>query len=166
MAKAILICGKLCCGKSTYTKKLLEKQPAMVLSCDDLMLSLLPEQLGVLHEEVSRKAQEYLFARAAELLALGVTVILEWGFWQKESRRQAEEFFRGRGFETEWHYIRVTDEEWRRRIEKRNAEAPAGVYQVDENLVEKCRALFEEPDPEEVALYRLQRPVRRPCPPL
>lgn len=149
MAKAILICGKLCCGKSTYVKALLEQRKAMVLSCDDLMLALLPEQLGALHEEVSQKAQAYLFAQAAELLSLGVDVILEWGFWQKESRRAAEAFFRSRGFETEWHYIQVTDEEWRRRIAHRSAEAPSDAYRVDQGLMEKCQALFEEPSPAE-----------------
>lgn len=158
MAKAVLICGKLCCGKSTYVKTLLERRRAVVLSCDELMLALLPEQLGALHDEVACKAQAYLFARAAELLTLGIDVILEWGFWQKESRRTAEAFFRSRGFETEWHYLKVTDEEWRRRIAHRNADAPPDAYRVDEGLIEKCRALFEEPSPEEGIEFKF------PCP--
>ena len=153
MATVILLCGKLCCGKSTYTKVLLEHRRAMLLSCDELMLSLLPEQLGELHDEVARKAQAYLFARAAELLALGIDVILDWGFWQKESRRTAEDFFRSRGFTSEWIYLNVTDEEWRRRIEKRNAEAPPGAYRVDEGLMQKCVSLFEEPGPQEGIVF-------------
>ena len=146
MAAVVLLCGKLCCGKSTYTKALLERRRAMLLSCDELMLSLLPEQLGDLHDEVARKAKDYLLARAVELLTLGVDVILDWGFWQKESRRTAEDFFRSRGFETEWIYLKVTDEEWRRRIAKRNAEGPPGAYRVDEGLLQKCISRFEEPD--------------------
>ena len=149
MASVILLCGKLCCGKSTYTKTLLERRRAMLLSCDELLLSLLPEQLGDLHDEVARKAKGYLLARALELLELGVDVILDWGFWQKESRRAAEDFFHSRGFATEWIYLHVTDEEWRRRIAKRNAEAPPLAYRVDEGLMNKCQSLFEEPDPEE-----------------
>lgn len=154
MATVVLLCGKLCCGKSTYTKTLLEHRRAMLLSCDELMLSLLPEQLGDLHDEVAHKAQAYLFARAAELLALGIDVILDWGFWQKESRRTAEAFFRSRGFDTEWIYLKVTDEEWRRRIAKRNAETPPDTYRVDEGLMEKCQARFEEPSPEEGITFR------------
>ena len=154
MATVVLLCGKLCCGKSTYTKALLERRRAMLLSCDELMLSLLPEQLGDLHDEVARKAKGYLLARALELLALGIDVILDWGFWQKESRREAEAFFRSRGFETEWIYLNVTDEEWRRRIAKRNAEAPPGAYRVDEGLLQKCISRFEEPSPEEGIKFR------------
>lgn len=159
MAKAVMICGKLCCGKSTYVKALLKKRRAVVLSCDELMLSLLPEQLGALHDEVSQKAQAYLFARAAELLSLGIDVILEWGFWQKESRRAAEAFFRSRGFETEWHYLDISDEEWRRRIARRNAEAPPDAYRVDEGLIEKCQTLFEKPSPEEGIRFTFPDPL-------
>ncbi len=145
MEKAILICGRLCCGKSTYTEKLKKERRAAVLSCDDLMLALFPEQLGDSHEEFSKKAQGYLLERAADLLGLGVPVILEWGFWTRESRRQADAFFRGRGFETEWHYLSLDRETWRGFIEKRNREGAKNAYYVDENLIKKCEALFEPP---------------------
>lgn len=147
--KATLLCGKVCCGKTTYVKELLHQTPAMLLSCDELMLSLLPPQLGDLHEEVSRRAQGYLFHQAEQLLRLGVDVVLDWGFWQKESRRAAEEFFRSRGFETEWVYLKLSDDEWQRRIDRRNREAPPDAYPVDDNLKGKCAALFEEPTADE-----------------
>ena len=82
-AKAILICGKICCGKSTYTETLRRERHAAVLSCDDLTLALFDEHLGNDHERVTQKAQSYLLQRARELLKLGVPVILEWGFCTK-----------------------------------------------------------------------------------
>lgn len=147
MPKAILICGKLCSGKSFYTEKLRKEKRAAVLSCDELMLALFPEQLGDRHEEISARVQAYLFHLAEELLSAGNSVILEWGFWTKESRRAAEEFFRSRGFETEWHYIQVSEETWRKNIEKRNGAGSPDAYTVDQNLAEKCAALFEPPEP-------------------
>lgn len=143
--KVTLLCGRICCGKTTYVKKILQERRAVLLSVDELMLSILPRQLGELHDEVSSRAQGYLFSQAERLLTLGVDVILDWGFWQKESRRAAEEFFRSRGFETEWVYFDLSEDEWRRRIEKRNREAPKDAYLVDANLKAKCEALFEEP---------------------
>ena len=41
MAKVLLICGKICCGKSTYAKKLKEENNAVILSVDEIMLSIL-----------------------------------------------------------------------------------------------------------------------------
>lgn len=152
-AKAILVCGKLCCGKSFYTEKLRKERGAAVLSCDELMLRLLPPQLGELHNEVSKRAQGYLLDKAAELLALGVPVILEWGFWTRASRQAAEKFFRGRGVETEWHHIHVDDETWARLIKKRNGSGNADSYFVDENLLSKCTSLFEEPTREEIDVW-------------
>lgn len=149
---AILICGKICSGKTTYVNSLREERHAAVLSCDDLTLALFEENLGSRHEEVTQKAQGYLFQRAAELLALGVNVILEWGFWTRESRRAAEKFFRDRGFETEWHYIEVSDAVWKQSIEKRNA-AKESSYFVDEGVAKKCMALFQPPKKEEIDIW-------------
>ncbi len=150
-AKAILICGKLCCGKSTYTETLRREKHAAVLSCDDLTLALFDEQLGDDHERVTQKAQDYLFQRAKELLELGVPVILEWGFWTRESRHKATCFFREQGFETEWHYIDISEEVWHRNIQKRNK--TSGAYFVDEGLAKKCEELFEVPKPEEIDIW-------------
>ncbi len=141
-----MICGKICCGKSVYAEKLRQQRRAALLSCDELTLALFDEQLGSRHDTVTKKVQDYLFQRAAELLELGVDVILEWGFWTKESRRAADFFFRGHGFETEWHYVEVSDRLWRERIEKRNREGPGSAYFVDANLMKKCAELFEPPE--------------------
>ncbi len=158
-AKVILICGKICSGKSTYAEKLRLERRAAVLSCDDLTLALFPEQLGDQHEEITRRAHEYLFQRAAELLALSVNVILEWGFWTVESRREAEAYFRNQGFETEWHYVEISDDAWRECIKKRNGQHPSGAYAVDRNLMEKCASLFQPPDPKEIDVWHRTLPT-------
>ena len=46
MAEVILICGKICSGKSTWAKALCRESGALCLSVDELMLALLPERLG------------------------------------------------------------------------------------------------------------------------
>ena len=40
MAKVFLICGKICSGKSTYARKLMENRQAVLLSADEIMLAL------------------------------------------------------------------------------------------------------------------------------
>ena len=52
MAKMILICGKLCSGKTTYAKQLCSKQNAILLSVDELMLAMYDPYLGDRHDEI------------------------------------------------------------------------------------------------------------------
>ena len=40
MGKAILICGKICSGKSTYAARLKKETNAVLLSVDEIMLDL------------------------------------------------------------------------------------------------------------------------------
>ena len=40
MAKVILLCGKICCGKSSYAGRIRKENCAAVLSVDEIMLLL------------------------------------------------------------------------------------------------------------------------------
>ena len=77
MAEVILICGKICSGKSTWAKALCRESGALCLSVDELMLALLPERLGDLHDEVAARAQGYLLRQAACIARAGVPVVLD-----------------------------------------------------------------------------------------
>ena len=152
-AKVILICGMLCSGKSTYAKELSIKEKAPILSSDALTLALFDERLGNDHERITAKVQAYLYDMAVQLVKLEIPVILEWGFWTKQGRLYANQFFQEREIPVEWHYIEVTEEMWRHNIEKRNASHAPGTYYVDEGLMKKCLALFEPPEREEMDLW-------------
>ena len=143
----------LCSGKSTYAAKLSTEKSAPVLSCDGLMLAMFDERLGNDHERISAKAQAYLFYLAMQHAKLGIPVILDWGFWTKQSRLEANRFFREHEIPVEWHYVEVSDEMWRHNIEKRNASHTPGTYFVDENLMKKCLSRFEAPQREEMDIW-------------
>jgi len=82
MAVIYLLCGRVGSGKSTYAKKLKELHQAMILSCDDLMLSLFDEHLGDQHQHIHRKSTAYLYHLAEELISIDVNVVLD--FWLLE----------------------------------------------------------------------------------
>ena len=152
-AKVILICGLLCSGKSTYAAELSKREKAPVLSCDGLMLAMFDERLGDDHQRISAKAQAYLCDMAVQHAGLGIPVILDWGFWTKQSRMYANRFFAEHNIPVEWHFVEVCDEMWRRNIEKRNAARTPGTYYVDENLMQKCLARFEPPERKEMDVW-------------
>ena len=52
MAKVIMTCGRICCGKSTYARKLREGCNAVILSIDEMTLAMFPEGAGEMHGPV------------------------------------------------------------------------------------------------------------------
>ncbi|MBR6442248.1 MAG: ATP-binding protein [Clostridia bacterium] len=155
MAKVIMTCGRICCGKSTYAKKLCEERRAVILSIDEITLALFPEGTGELHDTYVSRAGQYLLSLSLQILRSGTDVILDWGLWTRAQREQLRAFYTEHGFENEIHYLRISRGEWERRIRTRNAqqekEEPSA-YFVDEGLLRKVESLFEEPAETEVDL--------------
>ena len=144
-----LMCGRICSGKSHYAARLAEHTNAVILSCDDLSLSLFPEGLGERHDEMMLRVHAYLHERAADIARAGTDVILEWGFWKRETRRETQEYYASRGIAVRWYYMDTSDETLRAAIEERNRRVLAGEdrsYYVDEGLFEKMASAFEAPD--------------------
>lgn len=151
--EVILICGKICSGKTYHSDRLCEENNAILLSCDELMLSVFDPYLGDRFDSVSKKCMAYLFNKAAEIASLGASVILDWGFWKKEDRENARAFFSQKGIKTTLYYIDISDEKWCQNISKRNAEVKNGrtdAYFVDDNLLKKLESAFEVPSDDEI----------------
>ena len=156
MAKAFLICGKICCGKSVYAERLRLAHKAVVLSVDEIMLSLFGLYAGEKHDEYTERLQNYLFLKSAEIVETGMSVILDWGFWTREKRKQAREFYWSRHIDCEVHYLDISDNVWRERIVRRNRLVSSGevsAYYLDENLLTKFHSLFEVPEKDEVDVW-------------
>lgn len=61
VAKVIMICGRLCSGKSKYAEQLRLEYNAVVLSADENMLVLFDRQAGEKHDEYVKKIKEFLY---------------------------------------------------------------------------------------------------------
>ena len=156
MAKVILVCGKICSGKSTYAERLRVENKAVLLSIDEIMLAMFGLYVGDKHDEYVEKTEKYLFDKSVEIIETGIDVILDWGLWTRDERRYAKEFYSTRGIENEIHYLNISDETWKTRLDKRNRAVSAGeiiAYPVDDNLAAKFGAIFEMPDKDEVDVW-------------
>lgn len=152
MAKLIMICGGLCCGKTTYA----EAQGGVILSIDALMLALFGPDAGEMHDEYARRAKAYLHYQTLSLLEAGVDVILDWGFWTRAERDETRALYERRGFAVSLHALDIPEETWRERVAKRNAAVRAGrasAYYVEEGLAAKFRARYEKPEDGEVDVW-------------
>ena len=162
MKNVILICGKICSGKSYYARQLAAERKARILSVDEEMLKINPTGLfGDKHEEVAAEVKAQLLAQCVELTKNGVQVILDWGYWKRQDRRDAEAFCETNGLPYEWHYVDVSDAQWRRNIDKRNQAVlkgeEKGSFFVDDELLEKLQRNFETPDQSEMTGWFIRK---------
>ncbi len=154
--QVILLCGKIASGKTHYAAALQASQRSVLLSSDALMLTMFENNEGEYHDLLAARAHRYLLALAEEIVRGGCDVILDWGFWTKQSRTEVRQYFAQRQIPTRLHYMDIADDIWRQRIAKRNAAVQRNevqAYFVDEGLLQKLLGRFEIPTADEVDVY-------------
>ena len=154
MAQVILICGKICSGKSYYAKKLCVEKNAVILSTDEATKMLIDNEQGEFYNEFAKRVNLYLRKKAVDIVKAGADVILDWGFWSKADREEIKKFFADNGVEYSMLYIDISDENWENNIKERNRMIEKGEggsdFYVDEGLKAKVLSLFEVPEKSEV----------------
>lgn len=157
MSKVYLICGKICSGKSFYSKKLKEEVNAVILSPDEATYDLINNEQGEFYNIFCERLLKYMNKKCVEIVNAGANVIYERGLWSKEERQKVREYFKENNIETELHYIHVSDENWKKQIEERNKRVEAGnggaAFYLDEGLMKKLVSMFEEPTEAEVDVW-------------
>ena len=147
MGQVELICGKICSGKSTYARTLLQEKNAVALSCDEAM-RMLEDVLCDDYDAAAAQVKRYLHKKAVDLANAGCRVVLDWGFWTRAERMQVSAYYARAGISARWHYIDVSDAQWEKQIAQRNAAVLSGAadeYIVDTGLKEKLLSRFEAP---------------------
>lgn len=157
MGKVILICGKIASGKSFYAKSIKERENAVILGIDEATCDLINNEQGEFYNIFTERVNKYLRKKAAEIANAGCNVILDWGFWTKNGRREISVFFKSQKVSIEWHYIDVDEETWHRNIAERNKRVEEGNggsdFYVDEGLMKKLLGMFEEPTKDEIDVW-------------
>lgn len=149
MGALLLMCGLPGAGKTTLAKRLEVERCAIRLTPDEWILALGLDP----YDEPRRSLVEGIqWDVARRALALGTSVILDFGFW---SRRERDDFrFRaaalGVGFEI--HFVNASRDELLARLQARNASPGAGDVIVDSAELDKYIAWFEPPAPDENAI--------------
>lgn len=154
MPEVIMLCGRIAAGKSYYANKLKAKG-AVVLSCDDLMLSLYDGCLGEHHDETVLAIERYFCRLAPEITALGGDVVLDYGHWSRALRDEVRRVCRENGISCRLHYVTADDEVRFSRLKKRNEQnsrLPGRRYIINDELLKHLDAKFEEPNEDETYL--------------
>jgi predicted kinase len=103
-----------------------------------------------LHDENKRAKIEALqWQLGQDLLALGLTVIIEWGTWGRSEREALRLRARALGAAVELHYLTASIDVLYDRIQRRGVENPP----IQRSALVRWNDIFETPDAEEMALY-------------
>lgn len=154
MATLILICGLPGAGKTTVAKQIERDRPALRLSPDEWIEVILEDHSDQVELDRLRTPVETVqWDVAMRVLALGVDVIIEWGFWSRGERQMFRERAQAQGHRVELCYLAVSNEELWERLSRRNADLPAGSFMVTKEQLDLWSSWFEAPTDEEMAAF-------------
>ena len=145
-ARLIIVCGLPGSGKTTHAKQLQAKLGAIRFSADEWMDAV---SLDLWDEPNRGKIEALQWQLGQQLLARGLTLIIEWGTWGKSERDALRIRARELGAAVELHYLSATVDVLIDRIQQRGLENPPIKR---EQLVQWADA-FEEPTADEMALF-------------
>lgn len=153
----VMLCGMTGSGKTTLARSLERELPALRLSVDPWMIALFGEHMP---REVfdARAAQlmEIAWDAALRTTALGVHVVLDWGFWKRAERVEAAERVRAGGATPLFVFLDVPLATLERRLVERNAAPSPERFTITSEMLAEFAPRFEPPTDEEgLALVRL-----------
>jgi len=134
------IIGKPCSGKTTYANTL----PGVLLSCDNFMLPLFGQQCELIRKN-RKLVESYLLELARQMLAKGIDVVFDWGFWTAADRARLN----ATGLPVQWVYVCVPEQQRVAQMTQRNnmvQQQGLREYFVHDELFARSNAMFEEPE--------------------
>ncbi len=154
MATLHLICGMAGAGKTTRAKQVEAGTGAIRFCPDEWITKLLADIDDRKENERLRDIVEAMqWELAQQLLASGLSVILENGFWGKGEREHYRDTARNLGAKVHLHFLDVPDDELWRRLSERNTDLPDGSFTVNQDELKEWLTWFQKPDADELATY-------------
>ena len=118
-----LLCGKIASGKSTLARGLAAAPDTVLISEDDWLSRLYPDEIATLEDYVrcARRLRGVMSDHVASLLRAGVSVVLDFPANTVESRQDLRRIFETAGAAHCLHVLDLPDDLCKTRLRDRNA---------------------------------------------
>ena len=139
-----MLCGRIGSGKTTFAKRLEREIKAVRFTHDEWVARLFgtsPPEKDFAEHYASVDA--LVWKTAISVVRAGSDVIVDYGFWSRESRRLARDRVSEVGATPKFYLISCPQELAKDRTLKRSENPPSDSLWIDEPAFEKLNALFE-----------------------
>jgi predicted kinase len=149
--KLLFFCGKMGAGKSTLSRQLAPQEHAVLLVEDEFLARLYPGEIVDLAAYVrcSSRIREALASHIVALLAMGVSVVLDFPGNTRGQRAWFRRLIDDSGAEHELHFVDAADAVCLRQLAQRSRDLPAGTRWTTEGEFRAVTAYFEPPAADE-----------------
>lgn len=144
--RLIVVCGLPGSGKTTVARALESRLRAIRFSPDEWLDTL---SIDLYREDVRGQMEALQWKLAQDLLAQGLTVIIEWGTWARSERDTLRLRARALGAAVELHYLSAPVDVLFERLQRRGRESPP----IERDALAQWAEIFQAPADEEMALF-------------
>ena len=138
-------------GKTELAKKLEIERSALRLNIDEWHVPLFGQDANEPeHDARHTLIENLLWGIASRALALGMDVILDFGFWAREEREDYRLRANRLGAASEVIFLDVPGDELLRRLAVRNSQPSRTTFQISAEMMKPWIAFFQRPTPDEL----------------
>jgi predicted kinase len=145
--RLVLLCGLPGSGKTTLARELADAYGAVRLNPDEWESAL---DVDPFDEGFQARLEAAFWELTQRLLVLGISVVLDWGFWARSERDEKREAARALGVAVELRFLDAPYDELVSRVVARHS---AGGIAITESHMEGYHGGFQPPTDDELALY-------------
>jgi len=143
--------GKMASGKSTLAKKLAKEHNAVLLSEDEILTKLYPNEIHTLQDYVnySHRVKEMLQEHIIDLLQKGCAVVLDFPANTAKQRAWFKVIFESAGVEHTLHFVDKSDAICKAQLKIRSQELPKSAPFTSDEAFDNITQYFEAPQSSE-----------------
>jgi len=147
----IFFCGKMGSGKSTYSKKLASELNAVLLSEDEWLSAIYPEEIKNFDDYIkySSRLKPLLEGHVRRILHSGVSVVMDFPGNTKKQRSWFKEIFFEDQMLHRLIYLQAEDQLCLKRIEQRRQDSPEHARFDTEEVFHQVTRYFQAPTDDE-----------------
>jgi predicted kinase len=150
-----MICGRVGAGKTTFGRTFAAERRATLFCLDEWMATLFmmdaPSPIA-LEWALARtqRCEQQIWSVAHQLLALGIDVVVELGFFTRDQRERVRAQARAAHVEVETHVLEAPREVRRERVRLRNQRSATYTIEVDDAMFDWAESYYEPLDATEL----------------
>lgn len=144
-------CGKMAAGKSTKAADIASSHNAILLSEDEWLSQIYPEEIHVFEDYIrySARLKPLLKVHVQNLLMAGLSVVMDFPGNTRAQRAWFKEIFSEHDLPHLLHYVKASDALCINQLKKRSDNLPEGTAFTTEEEFHVVNSYFQPPSEEE-----------------